>query len=106
MRALLCLFSLIALPAPWPALATGLNDTGVTSCFDGTTLVTCTAANSGDSAAYPSQDARFGRDAARAAGKLPAKIGGGAAGFDFTPLDASGNAIALTGNPPVPADCR
>ncbi len=103
MRSLLCLLSLVALPAPLPALAVGLNDTGVTSCFDGSNLVACTAANSGDSAAYPSQDARYGRDAAAAAGKLPAKIGGGAAGFDFTPLDASGNAIALTGNPPVPA---
>jgi hypothetical protein len=103
MRSLLCLLSLIALPAPGPALAAGLNDTGITSCSDGKNLVACTAANLGDSAAYPSQDARYGRDAAQAAGKLPAKIGGGAAGFDFTPLDASGNAIALTGNPPVPA---
>ena len=99
MRSLLCLFSLISLPA----LAVGLNDTGVTACFDGSSLVACTAANSGDDALYPSQDARFGRDAAQATGKLPAKIGGGAAGFDFTPLDASGNAIALTGTPPVPA---
>jgi len=99
MRSLLCLVSLISLPA----LAVGLNDTGVTSCFDGSSLVACTAANSGDDALYPSQDARYGRDAAQAAGKLPAKIGGGAASFDFTPLDASGNAIALAGTPSVPA---
>jgi hypothetical protein len=59
--------------------------------------------NAGNSALYPSQDARYGRDAAQQAGQLPAKIGGGAAGFDFTPLDASGNVIALTGTPPVPA---
>jgi hypothetical protein len=63
-------------------------------------LVPCSAANTGNAGTYPRQDARFGRDAAQAAGKLlPAKIGGGAAGFDFTPLDASGNAIALTGSP-------
>jgi hypothetical protein len=85
-------------------LAAGLNDTGVTLCTnDGATLVACSAANTGNNAAYPRQDARFGRDAARAAGKLPAKTGGGAAGFDFTPLDASGNPIALTGTPPIPS---
>lgn len=99
MRSLLCLFSLIALPA----LAVGLNDTGVTTCFDGSTLLACATANSSDSALYPSQDARYGRDAAQAASKLPSKIGGGVAGFDFTPLDASGNTIPLTGTPPVPA---
>jgi hypothetical protein len=44
------------------------------------------------------QDGRFGRDVAS-----PTKLGGGAAGFDFTPLDASGNAITLTtGTTPVP----
>jgi hypothetical protein len=100
MRTLLTLLALVSLPS----LATGLlNDTGVTTCFDGSGRVACTEANSGDAAAYPGQDGRFGRDAAQAVGQLPAKIGGGAAGFDFTPLDASGNAIALTGNPPVPA---
>ena len=99
MRALITLLALVSLPA----FAAGLlNDTGVTSCYDGTSLVACTAANTGDSAPYPRQDARFGRDAAQKAGQLPAKIGGGAAGFDFTPLDASGNVIALTGTPPVP----
>ena len=99
MRILLTLLTLISLPS----LAAGLlNDTGVTTCFDGTNMVACTGDNSGDAAAYPGQDGRYGRDAAQAAGQLPAKIGGGAEGFDFSPLDASGNAIALTGNPPVP----
>jgi uncharacterized repeat protein (TIGR02543 family) len=85
-----------------PNVIVKLNDSGVTQCTnDGsTTLVPCSAANTGNAGTYPRQDARFGRDAAQAAGKLlPAKIGGGAAGFDFTPLDASGNAIALTGSP-------
>ena len=104
MRALLTLLALISLPVPLPVLAAGLNDTGVTQCTnDGTTLVACSAANTGNAAAYPRQDARFGRDAAQAAGKLPAKTGGGAAGFDFTPLNAAGTTITLTGTPPVPS---
>jgi hypothetical protein len=99
MRALLALLALASLPT----LAAGLNDTGVYACYDGANMVACTTANAGNAALYPSQDARYGRDAAQAAGLLPAKVGGGAAGFDFTPLDASGNVIALTGTPPVPA---
>jgi hypothetical protein len=99
MRSLFCLFSVLSLPA----LAAGLNDTGVTTCYDGNSLIACTTANTGDSATYPRQDARFGRDAAQQAGKLPAKIGGGAAGFDFTPFDVRGNPLALTGTPPVPS---
>lgn len=39
---------------------------------------------------FPGQDADFGRDALARAGELE-KIGGGAAGFDFTKLDDSGN---------------
>ncbi len=62
---------------------TGINDTGQTQCFDGTNMVACTATNTGDAAAYPRQDGRFGRDAQAAAGTLP-KTGGGAAGFDFS----------------------
>jgi hypothetical protein len=103
MRALLTLLALVSLSAPLPALAAGLNDTGVTTCYNGSSLVACDSSNTGNSAAYPRQDARFGRDAAQAAGLLPAKTGGGAAGFDFTPLDAVGTAIALTGTPPVPS---
>jgi hypothetical protein len=100
MRPLPILLSLVSLPV----LAAGLlNDTGVSTCFDGSSPVTCTAANSGDSAPYPGQDARFGRDAAQKAGTLPPKTGGGAAGFDFTPLDASGKTIAFRGFPPVPS---
>ena len=64
-----------------------LNDTGQTQCYDGSTLVACTAANTGDGATYPRQDGRFGRDRAG----MP-KVGGGAAGFDFTRLCWNGNA--------------
>ncbi len=67
-----------------------------------TALEDCSAANTGDTAPSPRQDARFGRDAAAKAGALT-KTGGGAAGFDFTPLDTSGNTITLTGTPPVPS---
>jgi hypothetical protein len=80
-----------------------LNDTGFNLCVTNTNaLAPCAAANTGDSASYPRQDGRFGRDAAATAGVLT-KAGGGAAGFDYTPLDASGSAIPLTGIPPVPS---
>jgi hypothetical protein len=103
MRALLTLLALVSLSAHAAGL---LTDTGVTTCFDGANLVACSDANTGNGAPYPRQDARFGRDAAQAAGQLPAKIGGGAAGFDFTPLDASGNPIAIVnGVPASPPSC-
>jgi hypothetical protein len=84
--------------------ATGaLNDTGFNLCLvGGNTLAPCSSANTGDATQIPRQDGRFGRDAAATAGVLT-KVGGGAAGFDYTPLDASGAAIPLTGNPPVPS---
>lgn len=82
--------------------AAGLNDTGVTTCYEiGSGRVPCTPANSGDTAWFPGQDAHFGRDAALTAGALPAKIGGGDAGFDYTPLDVAGNVIAIVGGIPA-----
>lgn len=89
MRALTTLLALVSLPT----LAAGLNDTGMTQCYDGTSLVACSDANTGDSSAYPRQDARFGRDAKNAAGQLP-KTGGGAAGFDFTKIANNGTVLA------------
>lgn len=72
--------------AAWAAGPTGLlNDTGQTTCYDGAAMVTCTVANTGDAATYPRQDGRFGRDVAN-----PAKVGGGAAGFDFTKVCMNG----------------
>ena len=62
-----------------------LNDTGQTQCYDGSAMVTCTQSNTGDTAANPRQDGRFGRDPA-----APAKVGGGAAGFDFTKVCFNG----------------
>lgn len=43
---------------------------------------------------YPRQDARFGRDAKAAAGALP-KVGGGAAGFDYSKISNDGSELAL-----------
>jgi hypothetical protein len=54
---------LASLCGPFAALATGLNDTGQSLCYDGSTLVACTDANTGDVATYPRQDGRHGRDA-------------------------------------------
>jgi hypothetical protein len=82
MRALPTLFSLFSLLS-LPALAVGLNDTGISLC------VGVCASVASDEGTSPRQDARYGRDAAAAAGKL-SKVGGGEAGFDFTALDASG----------------
>jgi hypothetical protein len=85
MRALILLLSLLALPT----LAAGLNDTGIGFCgTDNSNTANC-ATVSADGGTHPRQDARYGRDAAAAAGRLT-KIGGGEAGFDFTALNASG----------------
>lgn len=84
----------------WPfavALATiisggafALNDTGTTLCYtNATNLVACSAAITADSGTHPRQDSRFGRDA----NPSPGKVGGGAAGFDYTKISNSGNAL-------------
>jgi hypothetical protein len=76
-----------------PAHAAGptgfLNDTGQDTCYDGTGMATCTPANTGDAAAYPRQDGRYGRDPAAATGRLT-KTGAGAKGFDFTKVCFNG----------------
>lgn len=83
--------TVVTVQAPGASIA--LNDTGQTLCDNGTTsgavLVACTTAIVGDAGTYPRQDARFGRDAAAAAGTL-AKNGGGANGFDFTKICQNG----------------
>jgi hypothetical protein len=71
-----------------PVIPVGLNDTGIDWCADGSTNnLGCPVAG------YPGQDGDFGRDAQARAGTLYKK-GGGAAGFDFTKLDAAGNDLA------------
>lgn len=70
---------------PAPAGAAGLNDTGLLDCYSASGLVSCADVN-----ALPRQDSFHGRDAAYATGLL-VKIGGGAAGFDFTKVCANGD---------------
>jgi hypothetical protein len=76
-----------------PAQAAGptglLNDTGQTQCDNGSNVMgACDATSTGDapSVTMPRQDGRFGRDAAS-----PSKIGGGAAGFDFSRVCFNGD---------------
>lgn len=77
-----------------------LNDTGVSQAYDSGGQFPCSDYNTGDGATYPRQDCRFGRDAQAASGRLT-KIGGGAAGFDFTPLDVRGNEIVVVNGKPA-----
>jgi len=84
-----------------PAFAQ-LNDTGQTLCYTtGNIGTACNEASTGDTSALPGQDGRYGRDAAQAAGAMPPKTGGGAAGFDFTALDSNGNEVS----PSTAHDC-
>jgi hypothetical protein len=87
----------------------GLNDTGLDWCADGTTnresdgvrsekTKSCKAV----AAAYPGQDAMYGRDASARYRKLTKK-GYGAAGFDFTKLCANGEAAGEGKCPPNPS---
>jgi hypothetical protein len=99
------IFPLALLLAAVPVHAAGLNDTGQTLCDNGANvMVACTPANSGDGAAMPRQDGRFGRDPAAAAGQL-AKTGAGAAGFDFTKVCMNGtlNCAGSASNAAAPA---
>lgn len=65
----------------------GLNDTGIDWCSNArTNRLDCPVAG------FAGQDAAAGRDAQARTGSL-SKVGGGAAGFDFTKLDANGIAL-------------
>ena len=89
MHAVVYLVLAWAVTAPsWAAGPSGLlNDTGQFQCDDGnSTLVACSHANTGNAAAYPRQDGRFGRDAA-----TRPKLGAGAAGFDFSKICTDGS---------------
>ncbi|ELP5728888.1 DUF1566 domain-containing protein [Vibrio vulnificus] len=64
-----------------------LNDTGIDWCADGSqNNLDCPVQG------YEGQDGDHGRDALARKGQLQ-KVGGGAAGFDFTKLDNSGNPL-------------
>jgi len=63
-----------------------LNDTGISSCIDGSGPDTCPVEN------LPGQDAEYGRDALAQSGQLN-KLGTGPGGFDYTRLDVDGEAL-------------
>lgn len=88
-RLLFCAVILPALGFWATAQAGALNDTGVTSCSNGTATVACSSVD----ATHPGQDASFGRDAAAATGALT-KVGSGPAGFDFTKLSMDGTVVS------------
>lgn len=75
-----------------PAGPSGLlNDTGQTLCGNASNvLVACDASTTGDLSVMPRQDGRFGRDPAAATSNL-AKVGSGAAGFDFSKMCFNGD---------------
>lgn len=76
-----------------------LNDTGQTQCYSSSgSMVSCGHSSVDDASSLPRQDGRYGRDAAYAAGQLP-KVGGGAAGFDFTRICWNGSPEGTTGGP-------
>ncbi|HEL5339983.1 TPA: DUF1566 domain-containing protein [Stenotrophomonas maltophilia] len=103
--------ALTFLAAALPVLAAEaigvLPDTGQTTCFDpGYGAVPCDESTTGDASALPRQDARFGRDALAAMGRL-LKVGGGEFGFDYSRLCMNGDVEGTDAcplNPPVPAD--
>lgn len=67
-----------------PIFTGKLNDTGTSMCGNDTRNdLGCSVPN------YVGQDAEYGRDSLARLGKLT-KVGGGAAGFDFTKLDSDG----------------
>ena len=69
-----------------------LNDTGQTHCYDAANVAAlCDAATAGNAGARPRQDGRYGRDVAGMS-----KVGGGAAGFDFTRICWNGAAEGTT----------
>lgn len=70
--------------------AAGLNDSGITDCWNDTAVATSSVA--ADGGAHPRQDCRYGRDAAAAAGSLP-KTGAGSKGFDFTKIANNGSLL-------------
>lgn len=69
-----------------------LNDTGITVCWDSSTILgDCATANLGLWADL-NQDGQNGRDALAAKGQLT-KVGSGSAGFDFTKIGANGEVL-------------
>ena len=77
-------------------IATKINDTGQTRCYNDTGVVDCATL----AATHPGQDALFGRDATALS-----KVGAGAAGFDFTKvcMDGTPNCTTAASHAAAPA---
>ena len=73
------LLSLLAISVSSSAVAVGLPDTGQSTCYNGSTLVTCSSANTGDTSNWPRQDGRFGND--------------NTTGLEYVSLDSNGNQL-------------
>ncbi len=101
---LLSAFVNACIPSPAFGYENLLTDTGMNRCYNSMSseLVLCNEDGASLKSLLPNQDGRFGRDAANRIGLLN-KLGGGDAGFDFTPLDIAGNKIPLIDNPPKPS---
>jgi len=109
-RQLACVVWALCLTTAVAQAQTGrLNDTGQTSCYNASNVaVACDAATTGNAGTRPHQDGRYGRDAAQAAGALPAKTGGGTESFDFTKIANNGSALhvnATLGTAPTEWAC-
>jgi Protein of unknown function (DUF1566) len=71
-----------------------LNDTGQTLCYDAANVAAaCDATTTGNAGSRPHQDGRYGRDANAGATPALSKVGGGAAGFDFSCVLWNGTVI-------------
>ena len=88
LRATLPVSTIVFLLGFYGVASAALPDTGQTSCFNGSVLVACDESNTGDASGMPRQDGGLGLDSAGAS-----KIGGGAAGFDYSKFDAAGNVL-------------
>jgi hypothetical protein len=74
--------------------AASLPDTGQTLCYNGSNVMeACSNTNSGDASTMPRQDGRFGRDPAAG---VTTKVGGGAAGFDYSKVANDGTTLAAS----------
>lgn len=73
--------------------AGGLNDTGITDCWNDSAVSNGTGIEL-DTGTHPRQDCRYGRDPAAVAG-MP-KTGAGGKGFDFTKIANDGSALSAS----------
>ncbi|PIQ53878.1 MAG: hypothetical protein COW02_05970 [Comamonadaceae bacterium CG12_big_fil_rev_8_21_14_0_65_59_15] len=94
---------------PSPVVSKPLNDSGITTFSNDLQNFPNNAQNNLaiEPATHPRQDARYGRDAQAASGKL-IKIGGGDAGFDFTKIANDGSVLptsAVLGSGPQDWAC-